>query len=508
MTRQDINQALLQTSFLYGVNGAYIEALQAKYEKDPVLGRGRLARILRRARRRSGQRRQDRRGRLVAASAMARHAQGRSDQRARRRLAGDGTGGRRQAARPRGGRGRSAAERRRDPPRHARQRARAHDDPRLSHARPSARQSRSARPRAAEGSRGAPSRDLRLPGVRLRPQDLHRSRARARIRHGARDAGDPAAHLLRHDRLRVRPYFRSRREGVDSGAHRGAGQGDPVHQGRQARDPRQAGRGRGLREFLRHQIPRRQALRPRRRRGDDPGARTDHQARRPTRPQGDRVGNGPSRPPQRAQPGHGQAAPRHLSRVQGRLGLARRGRGIGRRQIPSGRFVGSRVRRQPGASVADRQSFASRDRRSRRARQGARQAGSARRLHRTREGAAAADPRRRGFRRAGRRRRMLRPCRACAAIAPAARCTSSSTTRSASPPIRATRAPRLTPPTSPNWSRRRSSTSTATIPRRWCSAPRSPPNIASSSTSPSSSTCSATAASATTKATSRRSPSR
>ena len=36
MTRQDVNQALLQTSFLYGVNSAYIEALQAKYEKDPL----------------------------------------------------------------------------------------------------------------------------------------------------------------------------------------------------------------------------------------------------------------------------------------------------------------------------------------------------------------------------------------------------------------------------------------------------------------------------------------
>ena len=28
MTRQDLNQALLQTSFLYGANSAYIEALQ------------------------------------------------------------------------------------------------------------------------------------------------------------------------------------------------------------------------------------------------------------------------------------------------------------------------------------------------------------------------------------------------------------------------------------------------------------------------------------------------
>jgi 2-oxoglutarate dehydrogenase E1 component len=36
MTRQDFNQALLQTSFLYGANSAYIEELQAKYEKDPA----------------------------------------------------------------------------------------------------------------------------------------------------------------------------------------------------------------------------------------------------------------------------------------------------------------------------------------------------------------------------------------------------------------------------------------------------------------------------------------
>ncbi len=36
MTRQDINQALLQTSFLYGTNSAYVEALQAQYEKDPL----------------------------------------------------------------------------------------------------------------------------------------------------------------------------------------------------------------------------------------------------------------------------------------------------------------------------------------------------------------------------------------------------------------------------------------------------------------------------------------
>ena len=35
MTRQDFNQALLQTSFLYGGNGAFIEDMQARYERDP-----------------------------------------------------------------------------------------------------------------------------------------------------------------------------------------------------------------------------------------------------------------------------------------------------------------------------------------------------------------------------------------------------------------------------------------------------------------------------------------
>ncbi|HYC24503.1 MAG TPA: 2-oxoglutarate dehydrogenase E1 component, partial [Roseiarcus sp.] len=36
MTRQDFNQALLRTSFLYGANAPYIEDLQARYEKDPA----------------------------------------------------------------------------------------------------------------------------------------------------------------------------------------------------------------------------------------------------------------------------------------------------------------------------------------------------------------------------------------------------------------------------------------------------------------------------------------
>ena len=36
MARQDLNESLLQTSFLYGGNAAYIEDLYARYESDPA----------------------------------------------------------------------------------------------------------------------------------------------------------------------------------------------------------------------------------------------------------------------------------------------------------------------------------------------------------------------------------------------------------------------------------------------------------------------------------------
>ena len=35
MARQDVNEALLETSFLYGGNAAYIEELQAAFARDP-----------------------------------------------------------------------------------------------------------------------------------------------------------------------------------------------------------------------------------------------------------------------------------------------------------------------------------------------------------------------------------------------------------------------------------------------------------------------------------------
>ena len=109
------------------------------------------------------------------------------------------------------------------------------------------------------------------------------------------------------------------REGLDAGAHRGPRQGDHLHPRGQARDPQQAGRGRRVRALLRPEIHRHQAVRPRRRRIDDPGARADHQARRRARRQRDRARHGPSRPAERALAGDGQAAPRDLPRIQGRV---------------------------------------------------------------------------------------------------------------------------------------------------------------------------------------------
>jgi 2-oxoglutarate dehydrogenase E1 component len=66
--------------------------------------------------------------------------------------------------------------------------------------------------------------------------------------------------------------------------------------------------------------------------------------------QGHRAGHGASRPAERAHPGDGQAAPGAVPRIQGRGLLPRGRRGFGRRQVPSGCFVGPRVRRQQGAS--------------------------------------------------------------------------------------------------------------------------------------------------------------
>ena len=113
-------------------------------------------------------------------------------------------------------------------------------------------------------------------------------------------------------------------------------------------------------------------------------------------------------------------------------------------------------------------------------RQGARQAGAARR-HRAQPGHGPADARRRGLRRPGPGGRDARSLASSTATAPAARSISSSTTRSASPPSGDVALRPLLHGRRQDASRRRSSTSTATTPRRWSMSAASPPSSASSS---------------------------
>ena len=70
---------------------------------------------------------------------------------------------------------------------------------------------------------------LRLHRGRLRPEDLHRPRARARVRHHPGDARHPPADLLRHARHRVHAHLRPGREELDPGADRRPGQGHRLH---------------------------------------------------------------------------------------------------------------------------------------------------------------------------------------------------------------------------------------------------------------------------------------
>ena len=107
MTRQDINQALLQTSFLYGANSAYIEALQAQYEKDPLSVEPGWREFFERLGDDPASVAKTAEGASWRKPNWPPDPQGRPHQRARRRLAGDGEGGRREAARQ-GGRGRAA----------------------------------------------------------------------------------------------------------------------------------------------------------------------------------------------------------------------------------------------------------------------------------------------------------------------------------------------------------------------------------------------------------------
>ena len=296
-------EAFAATSFLYGANAPYIEELHARYAADPAsvdaewrdffegLKDAPDAVIAEAARR------------AVAAARLAAGGERRAGLGARRQLGGardvarpEDQGRRRQRAAPRSADG-AVTQATRDSVRALMMirayRMRGHFHANLD---PLGLETPRNRDRARPGL-------LRLHRGRLRPPDLHRPRARARIRHHPRDARDPQAHLLLDARRRVHAHLRCRREELDPGAHRGPRQGHRLHPRGQEGDPQQADRGRGLREVPRRQVHRHQALRPRRRRIADPGARADHQARRRARRARDRARHGPSRPAQRARPG-------------------------------------------------------------------------------------------------------------------------------------------------------------------------------------------------------------
>ena len=292
MSRQDANAAFALTSFLYGANAPYIEDLYAALRDRSEIGRRRMAVLLSKPEGRPARGQRECARSLMAARRLAAAGAQRTDRGARRRLDRGRQGARRQGQGQGPDQGRRAFRRRRRA-RHARFDPRADADPRLSRARPFPRQSRSARARAAAARRRS---SIRRPTA-SREADFDRPIFLDNV------LGLEFGTMRQIIAILRRTYCQTlgveflhisdaRAEGLDSGAHRRARQGDHLHPRGQARDPQQAGRGRRLREILRREIHRHQALRPRRRRIDDPGARADHQARRRARRAGDRDRHG------------------------------------------------------------------------------------------------------------------------------------------------------------------------------------------------------------------------
>ncbi len=297
MSRQDANAAFARTSFLYGGNAAYIEDLYGRYEKDPAAVDAEWRDFFQGLKDEAADVAKSFARRFLAETELAAAPERRTGGRARRPMGGDRKARRRQDFRQGASQRRRAFLRRRDAG-HARFHPRADDDPRLSHARPFPRQARSARPRTRARRSGARAALLRLYRSRHGPPHLPRQGARPRILLDARNPRHPAPHLLPDARRRIHAHLQSGAEGLDPGAHRGPRQRDHLHARRQARHPQQARRGGGLREIHRRQIHRHQAFRARRRRVADPGARTDHQARRQSRRKGNLPRHAASRPPQ------------------------------------------------------------------------------------------------------------------------------------------------------------------------------------------------------------------
>ena len=180
MTRQPKNEAFARTSFLHGANAAYIEEMQAQYERNPGSVSDEWRHFFASLQEEQGAARGETatvtaprgRGRWRQVAGRPRAA-GRADRRLRRGRAATSAGScrrRRQAAGFELSPGRL-------PARHPGQHPRADADPRLPRHGPPGRRSRSAGPHRAQDAQGAAARDLRLHRGRPRPPDLHRQGA-------------------------------------------------------------------------------------------------------------------------------------------------------------------------------------------------------------------------------------------------------------------------------------------------------------------------------------------
>ena len=290
---------LEQTAFLSGGNGAFIEELYARYLAIRARSTRAGAAISTSSGRRPGR----------CSSRAARALQPRAGRAAGRRRSGASTAARwsTSAASARAGRSSTTCA--------------CDADPRLPGARPSGGRSRSAR--ASPATSTIPSSTPR-PTASPRPTSTASSSSTtcsaSRRRRSARDRRDPARDLLRQDRRRVHAHPGSRPEGLDPGPHRGQPQPAAADRRDKQEILEQLVDRRDLRALPRRQVPRHQALRPRRRRERDAGARGDHPPLGRARRRRDRDRHAASRPAQRAGQRHGQALRRDLLRVPGRRG--------------------------------------------------------------------------------------------------------------------------------------------------------------------------------------------
>ena len=281
-----------------------------------------------------------------------------------------------------------------------------HADPRLPRARPSDRQARPAGPRPTTTS--TPS-STTTPTASPTPTSIASSTStscwawrRPRCARSWRScsktySGTVGIEFMHIQDPEQKAWIQARIEGT-------AGLFSSTRRG-EARDPRAPDRDRGLRAVPARQVPRHQALRPRRRRERHPGAGDDHPHRRRARRRGDRDRHAAPRPAQRAGQRDGQALRRDPVRVPGQGG-DRRGAGLGRRQVPSGHLDRPGAARRPhDPPLAHRQPLAPRGGQPGGDGQGARQADAEGR-HRAHPRDRPPDARRRRVHRPGRGARM------------------------------------------------------------------------------------------------------